>query len=258
MIKRDDLIKEINSIIGKETLEKAEKKDELANGIQFYGNENVEKLTLGVSLNKDFLKEAVRIGSNFCIFHHGFDPKTYKSRYSLASQKRLNIIIKNNLTIAGYHYALDAHPTIGNNVTIAKLLDAKIKESLMEEWGYTAEFSTPQDVKKLAEKCSRIFEHDTLAIYTGPEKVKTIGIISGGGKPYDQHLAEMTDKGVELFISGESSESVPHKMKEMEINYFACGHYATEVFGVQELGKKLKTKFKNKLEIEFIDIHNPL
>ena len=47
-------------------------------------------------------------------------------------------------------------------------------------------------------------------------------------------------------------------MKESEINYFACGHYATEVFGVQELGKVIKSRFKDKLEVEFIDIPNPI
>ena len=47
-------------------------------------------------------------------------------------------------------------------------------------------------------------------------------------------------------------------MQESEINYFACGHYATEVFGVTELGKKVKEQFKDKIELEFIDIENPI
>ncbi|MFH2061392.1 MAG: Nif3-like dinuclear metal center hexameric protein, partial [Candidatus Beckwithbacteria bacterium] len=83
-------------------------------------------------------------------------------------------------------------------------------------------------------------------------------VVSGGGKPYAEHLAEMEEKGVELFISGESSESIPHKMKESKINYFAGGHYATEVFGVQELGKRIKEHFKEKLKVEFIDIPNEI
>jgi putative NIF3 family GTP cyclohydrolase 1 type 2 len=68
----------------------------------------------------------------------------------------------------------------------------------------------------------------------------------------------MEEKGVELFITGESSESIPYKMKESEINYFVCGHYATEVFGVQELGKKIKSQFKDKIKVEFLDIKNPI
>lgn len=258
MISRHDIIDTVKQIIGQDLLEQAAIKDELANGVQFLGQEKVNKVVLGVSLNEDFLKEAISAKAQFCIFHHGFDPRTYKSRYSLSAQKRLKLIIDNNLTIMGLHYALDAHDKIGNNAMIAKLLGAKVIEPLYEDWGYVAKFSKSQNVQELSKKCSSLFEHDILAIYTGPEKVKTIGIVSGAGKPYEEHLAEMQDKGVELFISGEGSEQNPHKMKEMGINYFLCGHYATEVFGVQELGKELKKKFKNKLKVEFIEIPNPL
>ncbi len=258
MVKRDQLIKFIYQTIGKDLLDKALIKDELANGVQFLGGDEVSKVTLGVSLNEDFLGEAVKAKSNFCIFHHGYDARAWKSRIPTSSQKRLKLIMDHKLTIMGFHYALDAHKTIGNNAVIIRKLGAKIKDTLFEEWGYTAEFSTPQDVKKLSEKCAKLFEHDILAIYSGPKKIKTIGVVSGGGKPYFEHLAEMETKRVELYISGEPSESVPHKMKESGINYFAGGHYATEVFGVQELGKIIKQNYKNKLEVEFIDIPNPV
>lgn len=258
MIKRDELIQFIYKTIGKDLLKKAEEKDELANGIQILGGKKVEKVTLGTSLNEDFLKEVISIGSNFCVFHHGFDSRTYKSSYPSFSQKRLKLIFQHEITIAGFHYALDAHPEIGNNATIIKLLGAQIDQPLFEEWGFTGKFSTLQDVKQLADKCAKIFEHDVFAVYSGPKKVTTIGATSGAGKPSAQHIKEMENKGVELFITGEPSESVPHKMKESGINYFAGGHYATEVFGVQELGKVIKSHFKDRLEVEFIDIPNPI
>ncbi len=258
MVKRDEIINFIYSYFGKEFLDQCLQNDELANGVQILGSDKVDKVTLGVSLNEDFLKEAVKFGSNFCIFHHGLDFRTFKSRLPLYTQKRLKIIYQNQMTIMGFHYALDAHPKIGNNASIINKLGVKIKQSLWEEWGYVAEFNKPQDVKKLADKCSEIFEHDVLAIYTGPKNVKTIGVVSGGAKPYAAEIAEMEAKGVELFISGETSESTPHKMKESGINYFVCGHYATEQFGVQELGKVIKKEFKNRINVEFLDIPNPV
>ena len=258
MVKRDQLIEFVYQTIGKEWIEKALAKDELANGVQFLGNEEVKKVALGTSLNEDFLQEAVKAGAQFCIFHHGFDVRTWRSRYPLFSQKRMRVIFENKLTVMGFHYALDFHPEIGNNVAIIKKLGAKVKDTLYEEWGYIAEFSTSQDVKKLSEKCAKLFSHDIFAVLSGPKKVKTIGVVSGAGKPDAQHLAEMEEKGVELFITGEPSESIPHKMKESRINYFAGGHYATEGFGVQELGKKIKGEYKNRLEVEFIDIPNPI
>ena len=258
MINRDNLIKDINGVIGLDLLEKALQKDELANGVQVLGGENVKKVTLGVSLNEEFLKLAVKSGSNFCIFHHGYDVRTYKSRLPLTSQKRLKLIFKNEITVMGFHYALDAHPTIGNNAMIIKKLGAKIKEPFWDEWGYTATFEKLQDVHDLAHKCEEIFDHDIFVVDGGPHKVKTIGVVSGGAKPYAEHIAEMEAKGVELFITGEANESSPHKMQESGINYFVCGHYATEKFGVQELGKKIKSHFKNNVGVEFIDIENPI
>ena len=58
MIQRDILIKFIYELIGKDLLEKALKIDEVANGVQFLGSDKVERVTLGVSLNEEFLKKA--------------------------------------------------------------------------------------------------------------------------------------------------------------------------------------------------------
>lgn len=258
MIKRDELIKFIYDYFGEELMRKAKTKDDLANGVQILGGNNLEKVTLGVTVNEDFIKETIKTGSNFCISHHGLDPRVYKNRFPKSTQKRLKLIFNHKVTVLGFHYTLDVHPEIGNNATIIKSLGAKIVDSLFEEWGYTAKFNSPQKIKNLAQKCSQLFEHDILAIYSGPKRVTTIGVCSGAAKPYAQHVAEMEAKGVELFISGETSESIPNRMKESEINYFVGGHYATEVFGVQELGKVIKSHFKDKLEVEFIDIQNPV
>jgi len=258
MIKRDELIKFVEQTIGEELIQKALAKDEIANGVQFLGQENVSKVALGTSLNEEFLLAAVQTGAQFCIFHHGFDVRTWKSRFPVFTQKRLIVIIENKLTIMGWHYALDSHPKIGNNATIIRLLEAKIKEPLWDEWGYAAEFEQPQNIEELKIKCEKLFKHKIFSVLAGPKKVKTIGVVSGAAKPEAGEIAEMEAKGVQLFISGETSEWIVHQMKESEINYFCGGHYATEKFGVQELGKKIKEKYQDKLDVEFIDVPNDI
>ena len=253
---RDKIIAGIREIIGEDLLAKALIKDEMANGVQFTGKEQVSTVALGVSLNEDFLKEAVRIGAEMVVVHHGFDARTYKSVFSKSAQKRLKIILDNRLTVVGLHYALDAHPRVGNNAVIIRELGASLGEPLFEEWGYVGKFDQAQEVEKLTDRCRSLFNHEILAINAGPEKVTTIGVVSGAGKPNAMHMAELEQKGIELFITGEPAESVPHLMKEAEINYFAGGHYATEVFGVQALAKQIKLKFKHNLKLEFIDIAN--
>ncbi|MCX6816798.1 MAG: Nif3-like dinuclear metal center hexameric protein [Candidatus Beckwithbacteria bacterium] len=258
MIKRDELIKFVYQTIGEELIQKALIKDEVANGVQFLGSEEINKVALGVSCNEEFLLGAVKAGANFCIFHHGLDTRVWKSRFPLFAQKRLKVVIENKLTIMGLHYSLDSHPKIGNNATIIRLLGAEIKETLFEEWGYTATFNQPQDIKGLLDKCQKLFNHKVFSVLAGPSKVTTIGVVSGAGKPDMAELAEIESKGVQLYISGETSEWIVHQIKESEINYFCGGHYATEVFGVKELAKKIKENYQNKLEVEFIDIPNEI
>lgn len=258
MIKRDELTKYVYSVIGTELMTKAITKDEIANGVQFLGSETVNKVALGVSANEEFLLAAVKAGAQYCIFHHGLDTRTWKSRYPLFSQKRLKVVVENKLTVAGFHFCLDSHPVIGNNAMIVKLLGAKVKETLFEEWGYTAQFSQPKDINDLLKKCEQTFNHKVFSVLSGPKKITTIGVVSGRGTPELVEIAEMEAKGVQLYISGETSEWNVHQMKESEINYFCGGHYASEVFGIQTLGKKIKEHFQDKLEVEFIDIANEI
>jgi len=259
MVKRDQLIKFIYQTISKDLLVKALKIDEVANGVQILGKENVSKIALGTSLNQEFLKEAVKRGADFCIFHHGFDPRTFKSRFSISAQKRLKLIFKNDLTIAGFHFCLDAHPQIGNNATIIKRLGAKITGQFWGEgWGFIAKFAEPQSLTALKSKCAKIFNHEISSFLVNSKPVRIIAVVSGGAKPNAENIAAMEEQGVELFISGEPTESTPHKLLESGINYFTGGHYNTEVFGVQELGKKIKSHFGNKVKVEFIDIPNQI
>ncbi|MFH2085432.1 MAG: Nif3-like dinuclear metal center hexameric protein [bacterium] len=262
MVTRDELIQKIHHLIGEELVEKANKLDENANGVQIHGAEKVTKIALGVSTSLDFFQEAAASGAQFCLTHHGIHLSSrylYNARLDQSQQNILKYVFAHNLTVAGYHYTLDVHPEIGNNATIINLLGAKRLEiPYFEGWGWVGEFEKPQDVKKLADKLAKITSHDVFAVYGGKSKVKRVGVCSGGAKPTGITLHEIYEKGIELHIAGEIAEGGPGIAKDAEFNYFSAGHYATEVFGVQELGKKLKSHYGNKLEVEFIDIPNPL
>lgn len=262
MVSRDDLIAFIEKTLGLDLLTKARVKDIYSNGVQIHGSDTVTKIALGVSLTHDFLVEAVSTGAEFCLTHHGLDLTSHNivsSRLHPGLQADLQYIYAHNLTVAGYHYALDAQPDFGNNASIIKALGAKqTGELYFDEWGYVAEFATPVSATDLANSLAELTSHDVFSVYGGPSQVKRIGVCSGGAKPYDRQLFEIIDKQIDCHISGEIIEPSIAQAKGIGYNYFAAGHYATEVFGVQELGKKLKEHFKEKLEVEFIDIPNPL
>ena len=158
----------------------------------------------------------------------------------------------------GLHNVLDAHPEMGNNAQIIKALGAEIQDPVYDEWGFTAKFSTPQSTEKLKQKCEALFGREIYHVTQESDVVSTIAVVSGAGKPYDEQIVEFIKKGVQLYISGESSESRIHVMKESGIHYFLCGHYTSETFGVKALGEKIKQHFGKRIFVEFIDIPNPV
>lgn len=262
MVTRDELIAYIEKSIGLDLLAKARSKDIYGNGVQVHGSEEVDKIALGVTLTHDFLEEAFSAGAQFCLVHHGLDLTNHNivaSRLHAGTQADLKYIFTHDLTVAGYHYSLDAQSDFGNNATIVKELGARLTgETYFDDWGYVAEFSEPILATDLADKLASLTSHDIFTVYGGPEKIKRIGVCSGGAKPYDRELFEIIDKQIDAHISGEIIEASVGQAQGVGYNYYACGHYASEVFGVQELGKLIKKHFGSKLEVEFIDIPNIL
>ena len=249
----------LDQYFGEELIAKARAKDEhMPNGLQWQGKEEIEKVVLGVSANQEFFEEAVRIEADALIVHHGMAIDVAYNLFSPSLQKRLRVLTENNLSLFGYHYILDSHPVIGNNALIIKKLGAKKTETtIYDGWGWIGTFGQPQDISELVKKCTTLFSHDILLVKGAKKSVKRIGVVSGRGVPFALVKRELTEKGIELYLTGEISEWNPQEFKELGITYLACGHYATEVFGVQELGLVIKKEFP-KLEVEFLDIPNPI
>jgi putative NIF3 family GTP cyclohydrolase 1 type 2 len=62
--------------------------------------------------------------------------------------------------------------------------------------------------------------------------------------------------GADLFVSGEISEPTVHLARESGVPYLACGHHASERYGVQALGEHLQDAFG--IECSFVEIENPV
>ena len=255
MVKRDQLTQFIYQTIGQDLLDAAVKNDDNANSLQIRGREKVERVALGVSLSFEFLEQAIQQKADYCILHHGIriNDTILRGRFE-PYEDRLKLIFQNELTITGFHYTLDVHPTIGNNAIIISRLGAKrTNEPFFDGWGWVGEYQKPIDVKSIAARASALFKRQVYTAFTGPKQVKRIGVCSGGAKPRGNTFYEIIDKKIDLLISGEISESGPYYSKEGRYNYFSCGHYATETFGISALGDKIKDNFGQKINVMFID-----
>jgi len=70
------------------------------------------------------------------------------------------------------------------------------------------------------------------------------------------YLADAIAAGASVYLSGEISEPTVHLAREMGIAYLACGHHATERYGIQALGEHLSAQFG--IRHTFIDVDNPV
>lgn len=260
MVHRDELTSFITQTLGIDLLAKAAEIDTMPNGVQIHGADQVNKVALGVSASPECIRLAIDRDAQYLIVHHGLHSEyIVRGRFDLY-QNRLKLIFKHNLSLAGYHYTLDAHPTLGNNAVILDRLGAKrLDETYFETWGWIGEFSKPINLTSLIKTAEKLFGHPVYAHAQGTDLIKRLGVCSGGAVPRPaQWFSALIDANVDLHLTGETKESVDAYLSEINKNYLACGHYATETFGVKALGEVIQDHFGTRLKVEFIDVPTDL
>jgi dinuclear metal center YbgI/SA1388 family protein len=230
--------------------------DYCPNGIQFEGKSEINKIVTGVSASVDLFEKAIEKKSDAIITHHGliweFERPIYKGGY----KKRVKLLIEHDINLYGFHLPLDAHEKVGNNAVIARTLGLKnIKpfgEYKDQYIGMRGELDNMQADVFFELIRSKINE-DLIVFAFGPDKIKNVGIISGGAQ---KEVNQAVDDKLDVYLTGEVTEYTLHYVKEEGIHFVAAGHHATERFGIQALGDHLKKHFD--IEVEYIDIPNPI
>jgi putative NIF3 family GTP cyclohydrolase 1 type 2 len=82
--------------------------------------------------------------------------------------------------------------------------------------------------------------------------LKRVAWCSGGAQGYfEQAIAA----GADVFLTGEISEPQAHCARETGVAFIACGHHASERWGVQAVGEHLAQRMG--VAHTFIDLPNP-
>ncbi len=229
----------------------------LANGLMVKGKEEISKIGFSVSASLSLFEKAKQHNCDTIIVHHSFNHPPY-NRYDEVYQNRIGYLIKNEISLFGYHFLLDAHPDIGNNVEILKTIGAKPTKPYFfrgNPWGWLGEFEDEQDFAKV-EKSFREYMTKRAIVYNfGQGKVKKVVAISGKGAPYLMDMQELINDKIDLYITGEVHEWNREAFKEAKINFIAGGHYHTEKFGALALMKKIKKEF-TEVEVARLEVLN--
>jgi len=221
-------------------------------GLQVVGSPTVQRIACGVSSSKELFKRAAELGADLVIVHHGLlwenEPRTIDARM----KGRLRILFDADITLAGYHLALDAHPDIGNNALLARALGIEPKRRFARV-GFGGALSEPSSLEHFLERVREVLGREPLVFDHGPERVRRVAISTGGAA---RDLSEAAREGYDLFLTGEAEEPTLASARELGVHFVAGGHYATERLGIQALAGRLAERFA--LEWSFIELENPV
>ncbi|MDU7837924.1 MAG: type 2 GTP cyclohydrolase I [Pantoea sp.] len=226
--------------------------DYAPNGLQVEGRTEVKTLITGVTASQALVDEAVARNADAILVHHGYFWKSEPAVIKGMKRNRLRALLANDINLYGWHLPLDAHPTLGNNAQLAKLLDIEVKGEVqpLVFWG---ELATPLSGVALAQRIEERLGRTPLHCGdNAPAQIRRVAWCSGGGQGFIDSAAAF---GVDAYITGEVSEQTIHSAREQGLHFFAAGHHATERGGIKALGEWLASE--HGLDVTFIDIPNP-
>jgi dinuclear metal center YbgI/SA1388 family protein len=231
------------------------------NGLQVPGPDEVDTVVTGVTAQRELAERAIAEGAQLVLVHHGLFWDFHPTGLTPVLAERLRPLFKHDIALAGYHLPLDAHPEVGNNAILAERLGCERHEPFARGKGPGGPAigragTFPGDgipATELFERVRDVTAREPTVFDGGPERVRRIGIVSGGGAGW---LEEAIDAGLDAFLTGEPREHVMSLAYEAGIHFIAAGHYATETFGVRALGDWLNERFG--IRHVWIDIPNPV
>src|SRR3954468_10508643 len=228
------------------------------NGIQVPGREAVETVVTGVSANVELFTGAREEDADLVLVHHGLFWAGPPRPLDRATKRRLKLLFDADMSLAAYHLPLDGHLEHGNNALLAAAIGCterepfgRHKRATIGVLGHLPDDGIAPD--ELVGRVREATEREPLAFTDGPDRVRTVGIVSGAGADY---LEDAIAAGLDAFVTGEPIERAMARAREAGVHFLAAGHYATETFGVRRLGDLLAARFG--VRHIFIDIPNPI
>ncbi len=237
-----------------ELLEPGRFDDYCPNGLQVEGRAQVRRLSSAVTASAAAIRGAAALGADALVVHHGFFWKGEDPCLTGTRIQRIRLLIEHGINLFAYHLPLDAHPDVGNNACLARVLDWAVDERVGTNgllWmGRLARDAT---AASLGAHLRRRLGRAPLAVGALERPIRRVAWCTGAAQDL---LEEAIAHGADAFVSGEISERTTHLAREAGVVYFAAGHHATERHGVQALGEAVAARLG--IAHRFVEDDNPV
>ncbi len=227
--------------------------DNSLNGLQVANSKNeLYKVAFAVDASLESFHRASELKADLLFVHHGL----FWGREMAVTgihYRRIKELLMSDCALYAVHLPLDLHPELGNNAGIAKVIGLKELEPFGLyrgiKIGFKGELEVVTDLDAVMRLLAGGKQQGLHVLPFGPEKIKKVGIVSGGAAP---EILQAIDEGLDLYITGDSSHTYYHHSLEGRINVIFAGHYLTEIWGVKLLAEKLRSS--TDLKTIFLDI----
>jgi len=219
------------------------------NGLQVEGPDRVNRIAAAVDAAEYSVRGAVDAGAQLLLVHHGL---FWGGAAPLTGRmyRRIAPLVRERVGLYSVHLPLDAHPEVGNCAELARALGFQPRERFgtYEDRKIGFELALDEDRDALRSRVEEVLEGPVQLIAGGPEQVRRLGVVTGGGASF---LAEAAASGVDTLLTGEAAHHTYVDAVELGVNVLLGGHYRTETWGVKALARRLEREFG--IEWVFLD-----
>ncbi|MBH1964222.1 MAG: Nif3-like dinuclear metal center hexameric protein [Comamonadaceae bacterium] len=231
-------------------------KDYGPNGLQVEGRAQIGKLVSGVTASRALIEAAIDVGADAILVHHGLFWRGQSGTITGWLKERLRLLLSHEINLLAYHLPLDAHPALGNNAQLARVLGLQATGRFGEQdlgfIGGRLDGEAFADADVLSWQLEHALGRPVVSIQGKREAIERVAWCTGGAQSYFEAAIAA---GAQAFITGEISEPQAHLARECGVSFFACGHHATERYGAPALGAHVAAQLG--ISHQFIDIDNP-
>lgn len=229
-------------------------RDYAPNGLQVEGSARVHRVVAGVTACQALLDRAVELDADAVLVHHGYFWRNEPLVLTGIRRRRIATLLAHDMSLLAYHLPLDAHPELGNNAGLGRLLGVSSVITFGDQsLACAGDLDEVAAASTVASRLEEALGRAPLLLGEPSARVRRIGWCTGGAQGF---FADAIAAGVDLFVTGEVSESCAHLAAESGVAFVAAGHHATERFGVRSLCGHLQDVFG--LDCHFVDISNPV
>jgi len=229
-------------------------KDYCPNGLQVEGRAEVRRIATAVTASQFVLDAAIAWGADALLVHHGYFWRSEDAAITGIKKRRIAELLRHDVSLLAYHLPLDAHPELGNNAQLGKLLGLDMQGRFGEQdIACIGALAHPQALAQFAAQVEHSLQRVPQVIGDSARSIKKVAWCSGGAQGYFEAAIA---QGADAYITGEISEQSFHLAQESGVAFIAAGHHATERHGIRALGEHLAARFG--LEHHFFDQDNPV